>query len=99
MAQIVHARRAVAAAIDPSELLAKLLKNAVDLPIAKGLPEQFPACADEERRLGRGTHMQTALPSVSRQRLDSAGVQRHQSGLAELTLANRQHLGVSPSRR
>jgi hypothetical protein len=61
MAQIVHARRAVAAAIDPAELLAKLLIDAVDLPIANGLPEQFPARADEERRLGPGAHMQTAL--------------------------------------
>ena len=39
MAQVVHARRAVAAAIDPAELLAKLLKNAVNLPIANRLPE------------------------------------------------------------
>ena len=65
MPQVVYARRAVATAINPAELLAQLLEDAVSLPIANGLPEQLSACGDEERHLGRGAHMVGALRSVA----------------------------------
>ena len=39
VAQVMDARCAMAATINPAELLAKLLKDAMDLPIANGLPE------------------------------------------------------------
>ena len=77
------------AAIDPSELFAKLLKDAVDLPIANGLTKQLPARADEERRLWPGTHIQIALCSVFLHCLGSAGVQWYQPRFAKLALANR----------
>jgi hypothetical protein len=63
------------------------------LAIPDGLTQQLPAAGDEEWRLGRGAHMTGALRSVARHRLDGAWMQRHQPGLAELALADRQHAG------
>ena len=49
MAQVVDARRAMAAAVDPAELATKIAEHAVDLAISDGMPQQLPATGDEER--------------------------------------------------
>ena len=89
MPQVVDARRAMAAAVDPAELATKIAEHAVDLAISDGMPQQLPAAGDEERQLGRGAHMAGAMISVALQCLDGARMQRHQPCLAELALPDR----------
>ena len=60
MAQVVDARRAMAATVDPAKLATQFPEDAVDLAVPDGLPEQLPAAGDEERQLGRGAHMPAA---------------------------------------
>ena len=39
MAQVVDARRAMAATVDPAKLATQVTEDAVDLPIPDGLPQ------------------------------------------------------------
>ena len=57
MAQVVDARRAVAAAIDPAELPSQIVEDPVNLPVSDGFTQQAPAAGDEERQLGRAAHV------------------------------------------
>jgi len=72
MAQVVDVRRAMAATVDPAQVTTQIAEDAVDLAISDGMPQQLPSAGDEERQLGRGSHMTGAMISVALQCLDGA---------------------------
>jgi hypothetical protein len=74
MAQVVHPRLAMAAAINPPQLLAQLGEHPMRLPVTQGLASAHAARTDEEGRARGWTHMLAAQRPVGRQRADRARV-------------------------